>query len=205
MLTVKFTIIWKKSNSAQTTADVLQNLGSKETNQNEGMFSERSAYTHDGCRVFKFVLKVLFAFGNAIGPLTKKVAIFCSQKTSWLVNFLKVPRFKYPHCNCIGIFTVILLTAHQNNALVSVILRHPATGHVARPRSWHLYTAVHLLKRCTNGNKNQFFTSIDFKLNLSLPPFPSLSHSRKNDDDDDDDDDDDTRQFLKHHWSHTPC
>ena len=42
MLTVgtnlKFTSIWKKSKSAQTASDVLQNLGSKVTNQNEGTF-----------------------------------------------------------------------------------------------------------------------------------------------------------------------
>ena len=84
----------KKSTSAQTASGVLQNLGSKVTNQNKDVFSERSASTHGSCRIFKFVLKVLFAFVNTIGPLTKKVAIFCSQITSSLVNFLKVPQFE---------------------------------------------------------------------------------------------------------------
>ena len=63
----------------ETSADVLQNLGSKLTNHNKGKFPERSAPFCNAVEFSNFVVKLLFVFLNVIGPLTKKVAFHCSQ------------------------------------------------------------------------------------------------------------------------------
>ena len=65
----------------ETSSDVLQNLGSKLTNQNEGKFPERSVPFCNVVEFSNFVVKLLFVFLNIIGPLTKKVAFHCSQLT----------------------------------------------------------------------------------------------------------------------------
>ena len=56
---------------------------------NTGVFSERSASTRNGDEFSNFVVKLLFAFVNVIGPLTKKVALLCSQLAFWLVIFVQ--------------------------------------------------------------------------------------------------------------------
>ena len=71
----------KKSTSTQTALDVLQNVGPQVTNQNTGVFPERSASTCNVEEFSNFVVKLLFVFVNAIGPLTNKVAFLCSQIT----------------------------------------------------------------------------------------------------------------------------
>ena len=65
----------------ETSSDVLQNLGSKLTNQNKGKFPEKSAPFCNVVEFLNFVVKLLFVFLHVIGPLTKKVAFHCSQLT----------------------------------------------------------------------------------------------------------------------------
>ena len=65
----------------ETSLDVLQNLGSKLTNQNNGKFPERSAPFYNVVEFSNFVVKLLFVFLNVISLLTKKVAFHCSQLT----------------------------------------------------------------------------------------------------------------------------
>ena len=72
---------FKNTNNSFTTKDVLQNLGSKLTNQNKGKFPERSAHFWNVVEFSNFVVKLLSVFLNIIGPLTKKVAFHCSQLT----------------------------------------------------------------------------------------------------------------------------
>ena len=60
---------------------VLQNLGSNLTYPEKGTFPVRSATFCNVVEFSNFVVKLLFVFLNVIGPLTKKVAIHCSQLT----------------------------------------------------------------------------------------------------------------------------
>ena len=68
----------QNSNPKFNASDVLQNLGSKLTNQNKGTFPERSV---PFCNFCNFVVKLLSVFLLVIDPLTKKVAFHCSQLT----------------------------------------------------------------------------------------------------------------------------
>ena len=65
----------------ETSSDVLLFLGSKLTNKNKGKCPERSAPFCNVVEFSNFVVKLLFVFLNVIGPLTKKVAFYCSQLT----------------------------------------------------------------------------------------------------------------------------
>ena len=71
----------QNSNPRFDASDVLQNLGSKLTNQNKGTFPERSAPFCNVVEFSDFVVKLLSVFLHVIGPLTKKVAFHCSQLT----------------------------------------------------------------------------------------------------------------------------
>ena len=71
----------QNSNPRFNASDVLQNLGSKLTNQNKGKFPERSATFCNVVEFSNFVVKLLSVFLHVIGPLTKKVAFHCSQLT----------------------------------------------------------------------------------------------------------------------------
>ena len=71
----------QNSNPRSNASDVLQNLGSKLTNQNKGKFPERSAHFCNVVEFSNFVVKLSSLFLHVIGPLTKKVAFHCSQLT----------------------------------------------------------------------------------------------------------------------------
>ena len=71
----------QNSNPRFNASEVLQNLGSKPTNQNKGKFPERSVHFCNVVEFSNFVVKLLSVFLHVIGPLTKKVAFHCSQLT----------------------------------------------------------------------------------------------------------------------------
>ena len=75
----------QNSNRRFNASDVLQNLGSKLTNQKKGKFPERSAHFCNVVEFSNFVVKLLSVFLHVIGPLTKKVAFHCSQLTLFQV------------------------------------------------------------------------------------------------------------------------